>query len=524
MECWADAVGDGGITGQLCRVVPHVLSRLLKRFAAVSDPDSALLCTQSGSFMVDLSTQCVDVERDFNISELFFSTTNRQGVIRSGNAVFMRISGYEDHELIGFAHSKVRHPDMPYAVFQLFWDTILAGQSIAAFVKNRAKAGEFYWVMAVAAPTKDGFLSIRLKPSCGLLDTVEKVYTRVREKELAAQDQGASKEEVVQLGMALLTEELKTLGFDSYEAFMWHALSAEMVSRQRQLGRTKTECTKSTSHPPLPSDATALERLRNRDAAFDSVVSTMLNRLTELHSAIEAFPTAAAEMQEQSRLIGMAALNSRISAETEPLKAVAQAMAESEEENRTVLGRLRDTVGTLTLSLDELSFNVCVAALQGEVCSHFLTEIDMLKGNVSTAMNNDLALLIESSRCRLDELFRQLDKASGWFRTIETLGSQLECTDRQLQFIRLVGITESAGLAADHTFRDLFGELQDLLDGMRRSCDALVRQVSKSKSVIRALGHDKLRVTDLFRSVLSAHGEYEREVRDRAEDSAVSAA
>ena len=82
---------------------------------------------------------CVDRPRSFHIEELFFSTTDSQGVIQSGNDVFTRVSGYDESELIGKPHSKIRHPDMPACVFRIFWNRLIAGQSIAAYVKNRAK-------------------------------------------------------------------------------------------------------------------------------------------------------------------------------------------------------------------------------------------------------------------------------------------------------------------------------------------------------------------------------------------------
>ena len=58
-------------------------------------------------------------ERSFDIGELFFSTTDRKGAIRSGNCVFTRVSGFLEEELIGQPQNIIRHPDMPRAVFQV---------------------------------------------------------------------------------------------------------------------------------------------------------------------------------------------------------------------------------------------------------------------------------------------------------------------------------------------------------------------------------------------------------------------
>lgn len=454
---------------------------------------------------------CIDVARDFHLAELFFSTTNRQGVIRSGNEVFVRISGYEQSELIGFAHSKIRHPDMPQAVFQLFWNKLLRGETIAAYVKNRAKGGQYYWVMAVAAPCPGGFLSVRLKPSCGLQPAVEAIYEQIRTREQAARDAGMSKEEAIQQGTNVLLSELSASGFASYEAFMWHALSNEMIARQQTLHANGHHGNGASSGRLHASTATPIEQLLGRTVAFDAELRGMLTQLKTLTDSVKAFPRITTEMEEQSRLIGMAALNSRIAATSQTLKAVAQAMAESEQSNREILVGLRDAVGPLTCSLDELSFNVCVAALQGEICLQFLRE--SMNGNqiVAETIATDLQMLVLASQSRVELLIKQLDAASSWFRQIESRGDALERTERQLQFIRLVGVTESASLSADHTFRDLFGTLQELLLGMRDSSTALGDQVQTSKGVIQAIAKERCRLETALEQVLFAHHEFERQ-------------
>jgi PAS domain S-box-containing protein len=90
-------------------------------------------------------------EREFQIHQLFFSTTDRKGVIVSGNEVFSRIAAYEESEMVGRPHSLIRHPEMPRCVFKLLWDTIARGEAIAAYVKNRASTGEPYWCRAPSA-------------------------------------------------------------------------------------------------------------------------------------------------------------------------------------------------------------------------------------------------------------------------------------------------------------------------------------------------------------------------------------
>ena len=73
-------------------------------------------------------------EREFGIEELFFSTTDPKGIIRSGNRVFARVAAYEEGEMLGRPHSLIRHPDVPRCVFKLLWDTLEDGRAIAAYV------------------------------------------------------------------------------------------------------------------------------------------------------------------------------------------------------------------------------------------------------------------------------------------------------------------------------------------------------------------------------------------------------
>jgi len=89
--------------------------------------------------------------------DIIVSTTNTRGMITYANDIFVRISGYTREELMGKPHNILRHPHMPKCVFKYFWMELLAGRSLYAFVKNRAKNGDYYWVKVYAMPIlKDG--------------------------------------------------------------------------------------------------------------------------------------------------------------------------------------------------------------------------------------------------------------------------------------------------------------------------------------------------------------------------------
>lgn len=165
----------------------------------------------------------------FRIDELFFSRTDKRGVIKSANHIFKRVSGYEWDELLGAPHKVIRHEDMPKGVFWLFWQSLKRGEPIGAYVKNKAKDGLHYWVYAVALPFNDGFLSVRLKPSSEILAVIEKEYEALLKAE---HDDELTPEQ----SAAVLVERLGALGYDDYDSFSSYALMQELTSRDKQIG------------------------------------------------------------------------------------------------------------------------------------------------------------------------------------------------------------------------------------------------------------------------------------------------
>ena len=64
------------------------------------------------------------VERFFAEDEIIVSKTDLKGHITYANETFLKIADYTEEEVLGKAHSIIRHPDMPRCVFKLLWDTI----------------------------------------------------------------------------------------------------------------------------------------------------------------------------------------------------------------------------------------------------------------------------------------------------------------------------------------------------------------------------------------------------------------
>ena len=171
-------------------------------------------------------------EKEFGLEELFFSRTNPGGIIRAGNGVFQRVSGFDWAKLSGAPHKIVRHPDMPSGVFWLAWDKLKRGEPVGAYVKNRASTGEYYWVFAVMMPIADGYISIRLKPTSAIFDTIKAEYAILRARELA-DGHDFTPEQSAQV----LQERIKALGYQDYEAFMARAIKTEIDRRDDAMGK-----------------------------------------------------------------------------------------------------------------------------------------------------------------------------------------------------------------------------------------------------------------------------------------------
>lgn len=170
------------------------------------------------------------VERTFRDDEIIVSKTDPQGRLTYVNDLFMRVSAYEEQDLIGQPHSVIRHPEMPRAVFKLLWDTLRAGQELFAYVKNLSGDGAHYWVLAHVTPTFGddgtivGFHSNRRTASRTALDGIEPLYDAL----LREERRHGSAREAVAAGHALLESILADRGC-TYEELVWE-LSAEDVA------------------------------------------------------------------------------------------------------------------------------------------------------------------------------------------------------------------------------------------------------------------------------------------------------
>jgi PAS domain S-box-containing protein len=139
-------------------------------------------------------------ERSFSPDEFIVSKTDTRGIITYANDVFLRIADYTALEVLGKPHNIIRHPHMPRCVFKVLWQRIKTGEEIFAYVINRTKFGDHYWVLAHVTPSVDasgaviGYHSNRRVPKPGVIAIIEPFYQTLRAMELSASSSQAGLE------------------------------------------------------------------------------------------------------------------------------------------------------------------------------------------------------------------------------------------------------------------------------------------------------------------------------------------
>lgn len=156
------------------------------------------------------------MERELNEDDFIVSKTDLKGRITYVNKIFMDLAEYDEEELLGKPHSIVRHEFMPKLIFELLWKRVQAKEEIFAYVVNKTKNGNSYWVFANVTPSLDsrgnpvGYYSVRRKPKTGSLAAIKPLY----EKLLHAEKSGG-----ITASKALLDATLNEKGV-SYDEFV----------------------------------------------------------------------------------------------------------------------------------------------------------------------------------------------------------------------------------------------------------------------------------------------------------------
>ena len=176
--------------------------------------------------------------QEVGVDDLFFSTTDHRGVVTDFNDVFVRLSRFPAEELNGAAHNVIRHPDMPGGVFRVMWDTLHAGEPFVGYVRNRAKDGAGYDVLATVTPLPDGgFLSVRTAPTTDTFALASRLYFEMNDVEQwVINNDGVNRRDAEDVGSRRLQEELEKEGIAGYRDLMYDLLPGEVAELERRSG------------------------------------------------------------------------------------------------------------------------------------------------------------------------------------------------------------------------------------------------------------------------------------------------
>jgi len=166
-------------------------------------------------------TSLTGVERFFEDDEIIVSKTDLKGRLTYANNVFLRLAGMTEEEALGQPHSCIRNPNMPRCIFKLLWDTIQDGKEIFAYVVNRSKNGDHYWVLAHVTPSRDssgnilGYHSNRRVPDRQILEgTIIPLYKALLAEEQKHSNSKDGMEASFNMVLDLLKE--KDMAYDEF--------------------------------------------------------------------------------------------------------------------------------------------------------------------------------------------------------------------------------------------------------------------------------------------------------------------
>ncbi len=389
-------------------------------------------------------------EAAFQIHEMFYTRTDKRGVIQEANSVFRRISGFLWEEIKGAPHKIVRHPDMPKGVFHLFWDRLKEDKPVVAYVKNRSKEGRYYWVLALSWPTENGYMSVRIKPTGALFEKIPALYAEL----LAEEKAGLSPEDSAQR----LLEKLAGMGFRNYECFMASALAQETGARAEARGLALSQV-----------------QARFREM-YDTVrkIGEETARMTRVIHAIRTVP------------MNMRILASRLENAGGPISAISVNYGSMLDEMATWVREFVDgdssTYARIHDSIQQGQFLVCAAALQREMSQNF--EEDMAGAKDASLLHQD--------RARLRDEAKDFDNMVALaLKTVESEVSRLSRSvlDMKryvtgLSSTRMMCKIESAAL--DGSGDSSLAGIVDQLDAGQNEIEERLAQVVQLNSVIQS--------------------------------------
>lgn len=433
----------------------------------------------------------IDKKTPFHIEELFFSVTDLKSRITFANETFIRISRYEKSELQNALHNIIRHPDVPRTVFKILWDYLLADKPVAAYVKNLAKDGSYYWVMAMVFPCKDGYLSIRLKPDSQLFPVIREFYKEVlkveRDKEALT-----DKRKGLELTLDYILARLQEMGFHSYDEFMWHALGKEMLSRERYLRNSNIDTTGQNENSTLHK--------------YQSVLAELLDSTETLTEMQQKLFEHSDYMLKLAKTISRLSVNAQIGSSKLDQKhlhisVVADNMGSESAVGEKKLISLQNRVSNLNTLLNELNFNIISSKLQVEMAIDFIEEIQNKSKNDDQILTSEecLQLLNDAYKPHITSMQTQMDELPVMMQKLHNGVEDISRFLQSLRFIHITGIIEISRLDdKDNSFANTFNELIRQIEYAESKMGELVEFIQSKRDTSTQLLRHQSDIRDIL--------------------------
>jgi len=421
-----------------------------------------------------------DQETYFGLDEMFISATDAQGLITSCNDVFIRVSGYSKERLIGAPHNIIRHPDMPKAVFKLLWDTIQSGKPICAYVKNRSIDGKHYWVVASVVPSDDSYLSVRFKPSSEIFGLIPGIYSQMLEIE---------KQKGVEASTAFLIENLKKLGFNSYEEFQSKLLEEEINSRDKKLAEMgKSE--KLVNFRSSESRIHVSEMYRIGVLSVKSLKSAFINvqSFNHIKSSLEKTSSILRACEQLEYLsMNMSVMANKMGKEGPSLAVISSAFQKSSREVTERFKKFYISIEQIDKIVNQIKFDVFFSRVYVEMLSFYTLE--MLE---SSKFESELPLFMRDFSKIIDTVQKYFSKtisiqgdALQVMKEFKLLTEMLKSVVMSLDLIRMGGRLEgSRSLKTEEVFAPYVEEMVKSIQSIEIPINAISINVDEMISYL----------------------------------------
>lgn len=363
---------------------------------------------------------------EVGLEDMFFSTTDRRGVIDEANEVFVRLARRQREELLGAPHNIIRHPSMPGGIFRLLWGMVLGGEATCGYIVNLGGDGSAYWTMATIIPAGDGFISVRSRPCCtDMVGLAAEVYELVRQHEASSRRSGHGAAAAAMIGEEMILKEFANRGYDSYQAFVREALPAELETRVTLSGGLPD---RPAATGPLRTMLDAVRDVEDRLRATAVDLADMRTQADTLRRHLDgamAGTAGLAETLQQAR--------QTVTDLEEPAPLLVNAGKPLHDRCTSVgssLSELSDRVSDLAESRAALRFSVAMAQMQAEMLGRYA--IALIDGVDDASSGEAIGALVAALEHGLhdvaQDLQRDSDNATALRAELDRVGSALKVT------------------------------------------------------------------------------------------------